>query len=94
MPAIRLASLEHYKLNVPAALVSMAAETLTMMAVGAVLGGVLIAFLFRSRPEVALVAGGLALAAGIPVTPPALKLGLHFLQKRRASKTNQPVDTS
>lgn len=92
VPAIRFALLEKYNLPASTALISMAAETLTMMAVGAVLGAGIVAVLLRGQPEIGFVAAGLALAAGVPVAPPVLRFALRWLQRRKAKQTGQPID--
>ena len=91
VPAIRLSMLAKYKLHAPTALVSMLAETLSMMSVGAVVGACIVAVIYRSRPDIVLVAVGLALAAGAPVIPPVLRFALRFLAKRRAKKTGESL---
>jgi uncharacterized membrane protein YbhN (UPF0104 family) len=68
----------------------MLAETLSMMSVGAVVGGVLVAFLFRSQPLIALAAAGLALSAGVPIMPPVLRYVVRFFEQRKAKKTGEP----
>lgn len=90
VPAIRFALLAPYRVNVPTTFVSMLAETLSMMSVGAVVGGVLVAILFRDQPLIALAAAGLALSAGIPIMPPVLRYVVRFFEQRKAKKTGEP----
>ena len=90
VPAIRFALLAPYKLNVPTTFVSMLAETLSMMSVGAVVGGAIVAALFRDQPLIALAAVGLALCAGIPIMPPVLRFVIRFFEHRKAKKTGEP----
>lgn len=95
VPAIRFALLEKYSLDPPTAFVSMAAETLTMMSVGSVVGGVVVAFAFWSKPQIALLAATFAVVAGLPVIPPVLRFAVNLLQRRKARKTGlEPVDVS
>ena len=87
--AIRLGLLSKFGLHTPTTIVSMMAEVLAMMSVGAVVASVIIAFQFRGRPEIALVATGLALSAGLPIIPPILRFTIQQLERRRAKKKGQ-----
>lgn len=82
VPAIRLALLSRYQVHRPTALLTMVAETLAMMSVGACIGASTIAVTYRSRPDIALVAAGLALCSGAPVIPPVLRFALRIIGKR------------
>lgn len=84
--AIRLSLLSRFKLHTPTTIVSMMAEVLAMMSVGSVVASVIVAIQFRGRPEIALVATGLALAAGLPIIPPILRFTIQQLERRRAKK--------
>ncbi len=59
-------------------------ETLTMMAVGAVVAATILAIGFRNEWLQAVLALGLAAAAGIPTFPPIFRRLVFFLQVRRA----------
>ena len=65
------------------AAVSVFAETLTMMAVGAALSAGIVAIQFWHRKEMVLLAIGLMLAAGIPTAPPIFRMTVQWIQKRR-----------
>ena len=90
VPAIRLTLLERYQLHGPTAFVSMVAETLAMMSMGSVVGALIVAVIYRSRPDIVLIALGLAAVAGAPAIPPVLRFAVGFLEKRRAKKTGEP----
>ena len=90
---IRLGLLKPFRVDTATAVLSMFAETLANMSIGAVLAGVIVAFQFRDRPEIALLAASLAVVAGLPITPPILRHALRWLRKRRfASTDNQGTD--
>lgn len=89
VPAIRFALLSKFKLHAPTAFVSMGAETLAMMSVGAFLGAGIVAMSSTASGSVKLIAAGLALLAGIPVMPPVLRMIVTILEKRRAKKAGE-----
>jgi len=60
-------------------------ETLTMMAVGAVVAATILAVGFRDQTLLLLLALGLATAAGLPTMPPIFRRVVRFLQVRRAN---------
>ena len=55
------------------AVASVFLETLTMMAVGALIAGGIIAVWLRESPEIAIVAASLAIVAGLPTLPPIFR---------------------
>ena len=65
------------------AAVSVFAETLTMMAVGAAISALIIAIQFWERKDMVLIAIGLMLAAGVPTLPPIFRRLVAFIQKKR-----------
>lgn len=84
--AIRLGFLSRFGLHTPTLVVSMMAEVLAMMSVGSVVASVIVAIQFHDRPEIALVATGLTLAAGLPIIPPVLRFTIQQLERHRAKK--------
>lgn len=60
-------------------------ETLTMMAVGAVVAAIILAAGFRDDPRLLVLALGLAAAAGVPTLPPIFRRVVRLLQVRRAN---------
>ena len=68
------------------AAVSVFAETLTMMAVGAALAAGVVAVQFRERTDMVLLALGLMLAAGVPTIPPIFRRVVAAIQRRRGGE--------
>lgn len=60
-------------------------ETLTTMAVGAILAAVILAVEFHEQRELLFVAVGMAFAAGIPALPPVFRRIVAMLRVQRAS---------
>lgn len=65
--------------------VSVFVETLTMMAVGATMSGIIIMIKFSDQTWLVLLAIGLMLASGVPTIPPLFKKVVRILQVGRAS---------
>lgn len=61
-------------------------ETLTTMAVGAVLAAVILAVKYHEQRQLLLIAIGLALAAGIPALPPIFRRIVTLLRVQRSSE--------
>ena len=91
--AIRLGLLKQYQVDPATALLSVVAETLGMMCIGAVLAGGIIAVQFRDRPDIALLAGAMAIGAGLPVTPPLLRFALAWMRRRRFARSPDEAST-
>lgn len=60
-------------------------ETLTMMAVGAVIAALILGFVFRTDPWFVMLATFLAVCAGVPTYPPLFRRALRILQVHRAN---------
>ena len=67
---LRVAAVRNWVPSMRIALLSTLLETLTMMAVGALLAAVMSIFVLRLEPIVSLAAVGMAIAAGAPTLPP------------------------
>ncbi|HWA97869.1 MAG TPA: lysylphosphatidylglycerol synthase transmembrane domain-containing protein [Pirellulales bacterium] len=70
---LRTGLIRSTRVDTAVAVVSVFYETLTMMAVGACVGGLLSAIWFRHESWLLLVALGMAAAAGIPTLPPVFR---------------------
>lgn len=70
---LRVATVRRWVPSMRAALSSALVETLTMMAVGALLAGIISAVVLRLEPIITLAAFGMAGAAGVPVLPPVFR---------------------
>lgn len=73
------------KVDAAVAALSVFVETLTMLAVGALLAAIILAVMFRERPIMVLIALGLMLCVGLPTVPPLFRRIVRLLQVRRAS---------
>lgn len=60
-------------------------ETLTLMAVGALLAAAILAAAFREQRWLLVLAIGLMLCSGVPTLPPIFRRIVHLLQVRRAN---------
>jgi hypothetical protein len=70
---LRTALVRRYGVGIAVSTATIFYETLTGMAVAATLSGAILAVVFRHRPELALMAAVLMLAAGAPIVPPIFK---------------------
>lgn len=66
-------------------------ETLTTMAVGAIVGGVLAILLYRDEPRLVLLAILLLFGAGIPALPPVFRRAVLILRIHKASPLIEPA---
>lgn len=66
-------------------------ETLTTMAVGAIVGGVLAILLYRDEPRLVLLAVLLLFGAGIPALPPVFRRVVLVLRIHKASPLIEPA---
>jgi uncharacterized membrane protein YbhN (UPF0104 family) len=73
------------RVDTTVAATSVFVETLTMMAVGALMSAAIIAALFREQTFLMLLAIGLMLCAGIPTLPPIFRRLVRLLQVKRAN---------
>jgi len=90
---IRTALIRSQRVDTTVAAASVFVETLTMMAVGAVVAAVLLAKLFREYPTLLVLAIGLAVCAGVPTYPPLFRRLLRMLQVQRANPNiDQAID--
>jgi uncharacterized membrane protein YbhN (UPF0104 family) len=76
------------------AVASVFLETLTMMSVGALIAGAIVAFWLRGNPSIALMAAVLAAAAGLPTLPPVFRrlvrlAGLRWLSPAVSEKLDR-----
>jgi len=83
--AIRSERIKSNRTTLATAITAVFIETLAMMAVGAVLGGLLIVFFGSGANDSRLlwISGMLALAAGLPSAPPFFRAVIGFLTRRR-----------
>jgi uncharacterized membrane protein YbhN (UPF0104 family) len=70
---LRVAAMRRWAPSMRLVIVSVFVETLTVMAVGAMLAFILAAFVLKSEPYIWLAALGMAAAAGGPTLPPFLR---------------------
>jgi len=70
---LRTALMRRYGVGIAVSTATIFYETLTAMAVAASLSGAILAVILRDKPELALMAAGLMLAAGAPTAPPIFK---------------------
>jgi uncharacterized membrane protein YbhN (UPF0104 family) len=70
---LRVAAVRRWVPSMRIAIVSVALETLTMMAVGGFLAFVLGSAVLRTEPYVWLIALGMAIATGLPTLPPVVR---------------------
>lgn len=82
---IRAAMVKSPRVDVGVAAVSVFVETLTLMAVGAVVSAVIIAVLFREQWLLMLIAVGLGVCAGIPTFPPLFRKIIGLFRVAKAS---------
>ena len=85
---LRVAAVRKWVPSMRIALTSIVLETLTMMAVGALLAAVISAFVLRLEPYVSLIALAMACVAGAPTLPPIARslarLGVARDKRREA----------
>ena len=82
---LRTGLIKSDRVDATVAATSVFVETLTMMAVGAVVAATILAIGFRDQGLLLLLALGLAAATGIPTWPPIFRRLVRFLQVRRAN---------
>ena len=82
---IRTALIRGRRVDTTVAAASVFVETLTMMAVGAVVAAAILSFVFRAEPWFVLLALFLAACAGLPTYPPLFRRALRLLQVHRAN---------
>ncbi|HJN13401.1 MAG TPA: YbhN family protein [Pirellulaceae bacterium] len=82
---LRTGLIKSDRVDATVAATSVFVETLTMMAVGAVVAATILAIGFRNEGLLLLLALGLAAAVGIPTLPPIFRRVVRFLQVRRAN---------
>ncbi len=82
---LRTGLIKGNRVDATVAATSVFVETLTMMAVGAVVAATILAIGFRHQVLLLLLAIGLAAAAGIPTLPPIFRRVVRLLQVRRAN---------
>ncbi len=71
------------------AAVSIFAETLTMMSVGAFIAAATLSILYRQFPWLILLATGLMIGAGVPTLPPAFRF---LVRKMKLSRLDPQID--
>lgn len=90
---IRAALIRSNRVDTTVAAASVFVETLTMMAVGAVVAAVILGTLFREHSWFLWLAFLLAIGAGVPTYPPLFRLALRILQVHRANpKIDEAID--
>ncbi|MBP90779.1 MAG: hypothetical protein CMJ64_29390 [Planctomycetaceae bacterium] len=82
---IRTALIRSSRVNTTVAVASVFVETLTMMAVGAVVAAIILGTLFRGQVWFLGMAVFLAICAGVPTLPPLFRRALRILQVHRAN---------
>jgi len=82
---IRAALVRGPRVDTAVAATAVFVETLTTMAVGAVLAAVILAVKYHEQRELLWIAVGLALVAGIPALPPIFRRIVTMLRVQRAS---------
>ncbi|MDA1052427.1 MAG: lysylphosphatidylglycerol synthase transmembrane domain-containing protein [Planctomycetota bacterium] len=82
---IRTTLIRSERVDTTVAATSVFVETLTLMAVGAVVAGGLLAALPRTQPGFILLALLLAVCAGLPTYPPLFRRAVRLLQVHRAN---------
>jgi hypothetical protein len=82
---IRTGLIRGPRVDTAVAAASVFVETLTMMAVGAMVSALILALLFRQHQSLVLLAFFLAVAAGIPTLPPVFRRIVRLVQAHRAS---------
>lgn len=85
---LRTALVRSARVEAPVAAVCVFFETLTMMAVGAVLAAAILATWFRDQWLLALIALGLMAAAGLPTVPPVFR---RLVRAARVGRTDPAV---
>jgi uncharacterized membrane protein YbhN (UPF0104 family) len=88
---IRTALIRSAHVDTTVAATSVFVETLTMMAVGAVVAAVILAVQVRDQQTLLLLALFLAFCAGAPTLPPVFRRLVVFLQVHRASEQVKPA---
>lgn len=82
---IRTGLIRSNRVDTTVAAASVFVETLTMMAVGAVVAAIILGCIFRAEPWFVLLALFLAACAGLPTYPPLFRRALRLLQVHRAN---------
>jgi uncharacterized membrane protein YbhN (UPF0104 family) len=82
---IRTALIRSERVDTTVAATSVFVETLTLMAVGAVVAGCILGTILRTQPGFILLALFLAIGAGVPTYPPLFRRAVRFLQVHRAN---------
>lgn len=82
---IRTGLIRSERVDTTIAAASVFVETLTLMAVGAVVAAGILGVSLRTKPEFILLALFLAVCAGVPTIPPLFRRALRFLQVHRAN---------
>lgn len=82
---IRTGLIRGNRVDTAVAATSVFVETLTMMAVGAVVAALILGFRVREHGSLLLLAIGLAICAGVPTLPPIFRRLVWLLQVHRAS---------
>jgi glycosyltransferase 2 family protein len=91
---LRVAAVRKWVPSMRIALLSTMLETLTMMAVGAMLAALMSIFVLRLEPIVSLAAVGMALAAGLPTLPPISRRLAKLGVKRRGEAEVAEIETT
>ncbi len=93
---LRIAAVRKWVPSMRIAIVSTMLETLTMMAVGAILAAALSIIVLRSKPELAALALVTAIAVGLPTLPPVARwlarIGIARLQQPTDDRSSNPTD--
>lgn len=79
------------QVNTAVAATAVFVETLTTMAVGAVVAGILVAWKYHDDPRLLLLAGVLVVGAGVPALPPLFRRAVTMLRIHRASPQIEPA---
>jgi uncharacterized membrane protein YbhN (UPF0104 family) len=82
---IRTGLIRSERVDTTVAATSVFVETLTLMAVGAVVAACILGAILRTQPGFILLALFLAVGAGVPTYPPLFRRAVRFLQVHRAN---------
>jgi uncharacterized membrane protein YbhN (UPF0104 family) len=82
---IRAAMVQSKRVDAAVAALAVFVETLTLMAVGAVIAAIILALQHRDQPLLITIAIGLALCAGVPTAPPLFRRIVGILRVAKAS---------
>jgi len=94
---LRVAAVRRWVPSMRLALVSCLLETMTMMAVGATIAAAMTLFIVKSEPWLAVVAGLMAIGAGLPTIPPfarwLARIGVARAKPDTSSESSAPAVT-